>query len=96
MVFTLRGARSFWGLTSKVPPLGFVLNFDAEVKTGPRVTQCENRVTHRRRRRHAAGAHARRRAGVRGGRAAAARAHLLRPRSQHRPLVRVQVPDELR
>ncbi len=31
-VFTLGDARSFSGLTSKIPPLGSVLNFDADVK----------------------------------------------------------------
>ncbi len=31
-VFTLGDARSFLALTSKIPPLGSVLNFDAGVK----------------------------------------------------------------
>ncbi len=33
VVFTLGDARSFSGLTSKIPPLGRMLNFDADVKT---------------------------------------------------------------
>ncbi len=37
-VFTLSDARSFSGLTSKIPPLGSMLNFDADVKKRPRVT----------------------------------------------------------
>ncbi len=36
-VFTLGDARSFSGLTSKIPPLGSMLNFDADVKKPPRV-----------------------------------------------------------
>ncbi len=31
-VFTLGDARSFFALTSKIPPLGSMLNFDADVK----------------------------------------------------------------
>ncbi len=31
-VFTLGDAQSFSGLTSKLPPLGAMLNFDADVK----------------------------------------------------------------
>ncbi len=38
-VFTLGDARSFSGLTSKIPPLGSPLNFDADVKNKrPRIT----------------------------------------------------------
>ncbi len=36
--FTWGDARSFSGLTSKIPPLGSMLNFDADVKKRPRVT----------------------------------------------------------
>ncbi len=31
-VFTLGDAQSFFGLTSKIPPLGSMLNFDVNVK----------------------------------------------------------------
>ncbi len=41
-LFTLGDALSFLELTSKIPPLGSMLNFDADVKTRPHVTQCEN------------------------------------------------------
>ena len=38
-VFTLGDAQSFCGLTSKIPPLGSILNFDADVKKRAHVTQ---------------------------------------------------------
>ncbi len=37
-VFTSDDARSFPELTSKIPPLGSMLNFDADDKERPRVT----------------------------------------------------------
>ena len=43
-VFTLLDARSFSGLTSKISPLGSMLNFDADVKKTTARLQCENRV----------------------------------------------------
>ncbi len=42
-VFTSRDARSFSALTSKLPPLGSMLNFDADVKKMTARHQCENR-----------------------------------------------------
>ena len=42
-VFTLSDARSFSELTSKIPPLGSMLNFDADVKKTTARHQCENR-----------------------------------------------------
>ncbi len=42
-VFTLSDARSFFGLTSKIPPLGSLLNFDADIKKMIARHQCENR-----------------------------------------------------
>ncbi len=39
-------ARSFLGPTSKIPPLGSMLNFDADVKKGLRVTNVKT-VSHR-------------------------------------------------
>ncbi len=44
-VFTLGDARSFSGLTSKIPPLDSMLNFDADVKKTTARHQCENRLT---------------------------------------------------
>ncbi len=41
-VFTLSDAQSFYELTSKIPPLGSMLNFDADVKTTTARHQCEN------------------------------------------------------
>ena len=46
-VFTLGDARSFSGLTSKIPPLGSMLNFDADVKKTTAHHQCENPCTNR-------------------------------------------------
>ncbi len=43
--FTLGDARSFWRLTSKIPPLGSMLNFDADVKKMNARHQCENRFS---------------------------------------------------
>ncbi len=37
-----KDAVSFWGLASKIPPLGSTLNFDADVKKRPRVTNVKN------------------------------------------------------
>ncbi len=37
----------FFGLTSKFPPLGSMLNFDADVKNTTMRHQCENRLTER-------------------------------------------------
>ncbi len=42
-VFTLSDARSFSGLTSKMTPLGPMLNFDADVKNTKARHECENR-----------------------------------------------------
>ncbi len=42
-VFTLGDARSFSGLTSKIPPLVSTLNFDDDVKNPTARHQCENR-----------------------------------------------------
>ncbi len=42
-VFTLGDARSFSGLTSKIPPLGSMLNFDGDVKKTTARHHCENR-----------------------------------------------------
>ncbi len=41
-VFTLGDARSFSGLTSKIPPLGSVLKFDTDVKKTTARQQCKN------------------------------------------------------
>ncbi len=41
-VFTLSDARSFSGLTSKISPLGSMLNFEANVKKTTALQQCEN------------------------------------------------------
>ncbi len=41
-VFTLGDSQSFLGLTSKIPPLRSMLNFDADVKTTLARHQCEN------------------------------------------------------
>ncbi len=41
-VLTLGDARSFSGLTSKIPPLGSMINFDADVKNTTVRHQCEN------------------------------------------------------
>ncbi len=41
-VFTLGDARLFFGLASKIPPLGSMLNFDADVKKTTARHQCEN------------------------------------------------------
>ncbi len=38
-IFTLRDARPFFALTSKISPLDAMLNFDADVK---KTTQCNN------------------------------------------------------
>ena len=40
-VFTLGDARLCFGLTQTIPPLGSMLNFDADLKIWPRITQCE-------------------------------------------------------
>ncbi len=45
-LFTLRDARSFSELTSKIPPLSSMLNFDVDVKNMTARHQCENHVTH--------------------------------------------------
>ncbi len=45
-VFTLGDARSFFGLTSKIPPLGSTVNFDADVKEMTARHQCGNRLNH--------------------------------------------------
>ncbi len=42
VVFTLGDARSFSGLTSTFPPLGSMLNFDADVNKTTARHQCEN------------------------------------------------------
>ncbi len=39
-------ARSFFGLTSKIPPSGSMLNFDANVKKRTVHHQCENHCIH--------------------------------------------------
>ncbi len=44
-VFILGGAWSFSGLTSKIPPLGSMKNFDPDVKNTTRRHQCENHLT---------------------------------------------------
>ncbi len=45
-VFKLGDARPFSGLTSKIPPKGLTLNFDADVKqTTTRHSCCENRFS---------------------------------------------------
>ncbi len=44
-VFTLSDARSFSGLTSKIPPLSSMLNFDTDVKNSTARHQCENRYS---------------------------------------------------
>ncbi len=46
MVFTLGDARSFFGLTSKIPPLGSMLNSDTDVKKTTSRHQCENYFSH--------------------------------------------------
>ncbi len=43
-VFTLGDARSFFGPTSKIPPSGSMLNFDADVKNTSVRHQYENRL----------------------------------------------------
>ncbi len=45
-VFTLRDAKSIIELTSKIPPLGSMSNFDADVIKTTTRHQCENRLTH--------------------------------------------------
>ncbi len=45
-VFTLGDALSFSGLTSTIPPLGSMFNFDADVKKTTAGRQCENRFSH--------------------------------------------------
>ncbi len=45
VVFTLGDARSFSGLTSKIPPLDAILNFDTDVKRKTACHQCENGFT---------------------------------------------------
>ncbi len=45
-VFALGDAQSFSGLTSKIPPLGSMLNFDADVKNTTARYQCENGLEH--------------------------------------------------
>ncbi len=47
-VFTLRDMRAFSELTSKIPPLGSTVNFDADVKRQKDDVrhQCENRQSH--------------------------------------------------
>ncbi len=42
-VFTLGDAQSLQGLTSKIPALGWMLNFDADVKKMTARHQCESR-----------------------------------------------------
>ncbi len=44
-VSTLGNAQSFFGLTSKIPPLASMLNFDADVKKATARHQCENHLT---------------------------------------------------
>ncbi len=44
-LFTLGDAQSFFGLTSKILPLGSMLNFDADVNKMTARHQCENRFT---------------------------------------------------
>ncbi len=46
-VFTLGDAWSFSGLTSKIPPLGSMLNFDADVKNVRASPMCKPPDTHR-------------------------------------------------
>ncbi len=46
-LFTLGDARSSSGLTSKIPPLGSMLHFDADVKKTSARQQCENRLRYR-------------------------------------------------
>ncbi len=45
-VFTLGDTRSFFGLASKIPPLGSMLNFDVDVKKTTGRHQCEHCLSH--------------------------------------------------
>ncbi len=45
-VITLGDARSFYRLTSRIPPLDSMRNFDADVKASTTGHQCENPLKH--------------------------------------------------